>query len=143
MQFLKKPTKGRLMVDYAFDDEDQEDRNELDVDGLQRLWATFYRLVSSLKAQPGQPKYLNPDEFLAEARLGGTNFRLLTFDEDVIPYIHTMVYHIPHYLRKHRHLYDLGVDQVERKNFDQREAYFGATTRGGARHPVKVSVQVN
>ena len=57
-------------------------------------------------------------------------------------FVSAMVYHVPYYLEKYRYLHDIGVAQVERKNFDHRQAYFGSTNRNGGRHREKVSMQV-
>jgi len=53
-----------------------------------------------------------------------------------------MVYHVPYFLEKYRYLHDIGVAQVERKNYDQRMAYFDSTNRYGGKHKKKISEQV-
>ena len=54
-----------------------------------------------------------------------------------------LVYHVPFFLQKFRYIHDIGVSQVERKNYDQRQAYFGSTSRSGGKAPKKVSLQVS
>lgn len=61
----------------------------------------------------------------------------------IFPFHTGLVYHLHIFLEKHQYLRHIAVDQVERKNLDQREAYFGASERGGGRHPIKISVQVS
>ncbi len=86
-QFKKKPTGSRLRVSYEFD-EDEESQNVLDIDALQSLWEDFNTLMRSLRALPGTEHYMDSAAFQNAARQWAKNFRLYTFDEDVIPYIH-------------------------------------------------------
>lgn len=44
-----------------------------------------------------------------------------------------MVYHVPQFLQTYHYIHDIGVAQVERKNFDHRQAYFGSTNRNGSK----------
>ncbi|KAI8487971.1 hypothetical protein Bbelb_344190 [Branchiostoma belcheri] len=53
----------------------------------------------------------------------GKFFRQVTFDEHVTPYIHTMVYHLPHFLGKYKYLNDLSCESVE-------QAFPRVTSRG-------------
>lgn len=53
-----------------------------------------------------------------------------------------MVYHMPYFLQKYKYVHDIGVAQVERKNYDQRVAYFDCTNRSGGTNKKKVSEQV-
>ncbi len=89
-QFQKQP-RSRLRVSYEFEGENEEneaDKNILDIDALQMLWNDFSKLMASLKTLPGKEGYLDGPAFQRAARQWGEDFRLVTFDEDVIPYIH-------------------------------------------------------
>ena len=54
-----------------------------------------------------------------------------------------LVYHIPQALENFRFLPDIGASQVERKNYDQRCAYFTSTSRGGGAYNKTVTQQVS
>lgn len=54
-----------------------------------------------------------------------------------------MVYHVPQFLQTYHYIHDIGVAQVERKNFDHRQAYFGSTNRNGSKWKKHVSKQVH
>ena len=75
-------------MSYELDSEDEEQENKLDIDALQTLWSDFDTLMRSLKALPGEEGYMDAQAFQAAAKQWAQNFRLYTFDEDVIPYIH-------------------------------------------------------
>ncbi|XP_052075780.1 uncharacterized protein LOC127713848 [Mytilus californianus] len=142
-KFRKKANASRLQVSFDYeDDDDDDDEISLDVDALQTLWGNFHCLMESLRAFPGSEEYKNPELFMQEAREWAQNFRRYTFDEDVTPYLHAMVYHVPYFLEKYRYLHDIGVAQVERKNYDQRMAYFDSTNRYGGKHKKKISEQI-
>ena len=85
---LERQPAGRLRVNYEPDDE--EDDGTLDVLGLQEVWDDFAVLVEALSALPGSDKYLEWRDFRESARAWAIKFRSVTFDEDVIPYIHCM-----------------------------------------------------
>jgi len=53
-----------------------------------------------------------------------------------------LVYHVPQALEKFSFLPDIGCSQVERKNYDQRCAYFNATSRDGGKERTSVTRQV-
>ena len=112
------------------------------MDAIQDLWDKLYELMLSLSSKPGQRNYIPPNEFKAKARMWACNLRDNTYEEDVIPYVHILVYHISQYLEKYVHLHDVAVHQVERKNFDHREAYYHATHRAGGRHAKNVAYQL-
>ena len=57
-------------------------------------------------------------------------------------FISGLVYHVPQFLNKYKFIHDLGVSQVERKNKDQKEAYFRATNWGGGKYGKKICYQV-
>lgn len=54
-----------------------------------------------------------------------------------------LVYHVPQLLERFKYLHDIGVAQVERKNVDHRQAYFGSTNRNGGKCKQKISKQVH
>lgn len=141
---VRVKARSRLQVNFQFDEsENEEDNNpSLDVEGLQQLWDDFHYLMEALRALPQTENYIGPDEFHRKAKMWATTFRKLTFDEDVTPYIHTMVYHVPYFLKKFTYIHDIGVSQVERKNYDHRQAYFGSTNRSGGKTQKKVSLQI-
>ncbi|XP_070202883.1 uncharacterized protein [Littorina saxatilis] len=105
----------------------------VDVLRLQDVWDQFSSLMSAVKTLPESEKdhKQSVHKFKEDARQWARDFRTCTFDEDVIPYIHALVYHVPQALMAFRYLPDIGVSQVERKNYDNRLAYFNATNRDG------------
>lgn len=60
----------------------------LDVRALQELWHNFAQLMTALKAVPGTENHMSPDKFQEAARNWAVMLRRVTFDEDVIPYVH-------------------------------------------------------
>ncbi|XP_062619871.1 uncharacterized protein LOC134281418 [Saccostrea cucullata] len=136
---LKRNVGSRLQVSYDLSEDEEQDLN---VEALQDLWSEFHELMESLRALPGTDNYKDVNTFSKEAKEWATEFRKQTVDEDVIPYIHAMVYHVPQFLQKFHYLHDIGVAQVERKNFDHRQAYFGSTNRNGSKRKKHVSKQI-
>ncbi len=63
-------------------------RRSLNVDKLQEVWTTFNELMQALKALPGTQHHRTAAAFKDAARKWASEFRKVTFDEDVIPYIH-------------------------------------------------------
>ncbi|XP_053376941.1 uncharacterized protein LOC128547783 [Mercenaria mercenaria] len=141
---VRAKARSRLQVNFQFHDcdDDKDNRPTLDVDGLQELWIEFDDLMEALRALPQTEKYMESNEFHLKAKAWASKFRKLTFDEDVTPYIHTMVYHVPYFLKRFGFIHDIGVSQVERKNYDHRQAYFGSTNRSGGKVKKKVSLQI-
>ena len=74
-----------MRVTYDFD---EELSNTLDIDGLQDVWEEFGRLMKAMSAHPSSESYIKPAQFHDDARKWAKQFRDVTFDEDVIPYIH-------------------------------------------------------
>nr|XP_011426297.2 uncharacterized protein LOC105327491 [Crassostrea gigas] len=136
---MRRNVGSRLQVSYDFSEDEEQD---LDVAALQDLWSGFHMLMESLRALPGTDNYKDMETFAKEAKEWATEFRKQTFDEDVIPYIHAMVYHVPQFLQTYHYIHDIGVAQVERKNFDHRQAYFGSTNRNGSKWKKHVSKQI-
>lgn len=136
---MRRNVGSRLQVSYDFSEDEEQD---LDVAALQDLWSGFHTLMESLRALPGTDNYKDMETFAKEAKEWATEFRKQTFDEDVIPYIHAMVYHVPQFLQTYHYIHDIGVAQVERKNFDHRQAYFGSTNRNGSKWKKHVSKQI-
>ena len=60
----------------------------VDVQRLQEVWNQFASLLSAIKSRPGEEEYMHPHEFQESARKWARNFKNVTFDDDVIPYIH-------------------------------------------------------
>lgn len=60
----------------------------------------------------------------------------------ILMLISAVVYHVPQFLGKFNFLHDIGVAQVERKNFDHRQAFFGSTNRNGGKNRQNISKQV-
>lgn len=60
----------------------------------------------------------------------------------ILMLISALVYHVPQFLGKFNFLHDIGVAQVERKNFDHRQAYFRSTNRNGGKNRQNISKQV-
>ena len=91
---------GKRAVSYSFelDEEGAEHRfissdghpeeDVLDVRELQELWHHFAQLMKALRAVPGTEHHMSPDEFQKAARDWATMLHRVTFDDDVIPYIH-------------------------------------------------------
>lgn len=118
---------------------DDEYEQDLDIDALQEIWQGFHQLMESLRVLPNSTTYETAEIFQNDAKEWASNFQKQTFDEDVIPYIHALVYHVPHFLGKFNFLHDIGVAQVERKNFDHRQAYFWSTNRNGGKNRQNIS----
>ena len=90
----------RSAVSYSFelDEEGAEhhfvssdghpEEDVLDVRELQELWHHFAQLMKALRAVPGTEHHMSPDEFQKAARDWATMLHRVTFDDDVIPYIH-------------------------------------------------------
>ncbi|XP_070174218.1 uncharacterized protein [Littorina saxatilis] len=85
----------------------------IDPAAIKEVWDDFGDLMQRLKQRH------SPEEarsFHTAAKEWSEKFRKATFDEDVIPYIHALVYHVPEALEKFKFLPDIGVTQLERKN---------------------------
>lgn len=137
---VQKKCHSRLQVSYDLTDDEYE--QDLDIDALQEIWQEFHQLMESLRVLPNSTTYKTAEIFHNDAKEWASNFRKQTFDEDVIPYIHALVYHVPQFLGKFNFLHDIGVAQVERKNFDHRQAYFGSTNRNGGKNRQNISKQI-
>ncbi|XP_076434620.1 uncharacterized protein LOC143274633 [Babylonia areolata] len=145
--FVNRPPKRRRILDQEEASTSSSSRSQekrmVDPAGLQDLWADFCDLMAALKAKPQTPSALTPQQFQEKARTWGRKFKLKTFDEDVIPYIHCMVFHVPEAMHRFTYISDLGIDTLERKNHDQHLAYFQSTSKEGARSRKKASIQVH
>lgn len=69
-------------------------------------------------------------------------YSILMIFKLILMLISALVYHVPQFLGKFNFLHDIGVAQVERKNFDHRQAYFGSTNRNGGKNRQNISKQV-
>lgn len=54
-----------------------------------------------------------------------------------------LIFHVPQFIERFKYLHDRGVAQVEKINFDHRQAYFGNTNRNGGKFKQKISKQVH
>ncbi|EDO26542.1 predicted protein, partial [Nematostella vectensis] len=88
-------------------------------------------LTDALGANPGDEAYLRADAFQEKARQWGTKFRKATFDEDVIPYIHVLVYHVPQFLEIHGTIHQFNCQTVEKKNHMQNKTFHRGSQKGG------------
>ncbi|XP_068690075.1 uncharacterized protein [Montipora foliosa] len=91
-------------------------QTSLIVDKLVLLWKDFSTLMMALRANPGDEAYMLPDNFHERGRQWDTNFRYVTFDEDVTPYIHVLVYHCHQFLEKYGKIHSSNCQPVENKN---------------------------
>ncbi|XP_066279013.1 uncharacterized protein [Branchiostoma lanceolatum] len=101
------------------------------VDNIVKLWKDFEVLATALKAKPGAPGHLDPATFLSEGRKWGTFYRRATFDESVTPYIHTLIYHVPHFLSKYKYINDMSCESVEQKNHMQNKRFHQGSQKSG------------
>lgn len=67
---------------------------------VKKLWKGFSDLVEALDSEPGQESFKTPVQFKDHARKWARFFREVHHDEDVTPYIHALVYHVPQFLEK-------------------------------------------
>ncbi|KAI8506439.1 hypothetical protein Bbelb_158660 [Branchiostoma belcheri] len=135
----RKPSLVRRLTDFLGSDQiplpndpEEEDENPiLLVDNIIQLWKDFEVLAVAMKAKPGGDGHLSHEVFKQQALKWGKFFRQVTFDEHVTPYIHTMVYHLPHFLAKYRYLNDLSCESVEQKNHTQNKRFHHGSQRSG------------
>ncbi|KAK7501225.1 hypothetical protein BaRGS_00007710, partial [Batillaria attramentaria] len=106
------------------------------------VWNDFSKLMTALKALPGTENYMKPEQFQEAARRWANDFRKATDSRAVIPYIHCLVYHVPQALSRFHYLPDIGISQVERKNYDHHLTYFAGTSREGGTFSKSVSRQI-
>ncbi|KAK7501635.1 hypothetical protein BaRGS_00007066 [Batillaria attramentaria] len=143
----EKVSRKKKQVTFELSDSDDEvtygepDEDLVDVDELQEIWNRFDGLMDALKAAPGTEQYMRPSVFQETARAWARDLKR-TSDDAIIPYIHCLVYHVPQALERFRYLPDIGISQVERKNYDHHLAYFGATSREGGKHGKSVVKQI-
>ncbi|KAI8516434.1 hypothetical protein Bbelb_050150 [Branchiostoma belcheri] len=74
-----------------------------------------------LRKAKKQPKDANGQEYSTDSM----------HPSHVTPYIHTMVYHLPHFLAKYRYLNDLSCESVELKNHTQNKRFHHGNQRSG------------
>ena len=83
---------------YAFLDDSEEmillgcdgcpEEDEVDVRELQDVWAGFHKLMEAIRSVPGTENSMSAAQFQAAAIEWAVHFWWVTYDEDVIPYIH-------------------------------------------------------
>ncbi|KAI8488911.1 hypothetical protein Bbelb_334290 [Branchiostoma belcheri] len=76
---------------------------------LPGLEEDFEVLAVAMNDKPGDDGHLSHASFKQQALKWGNS-------PHVTPYIHTMVYHLPHFLEKYRYLNDLSCESVEQDN---------------------------
>ncbi|XP_070184467.1 uncharacterized protein [Littorina saxatilis] len=140
-----RPQHKRMLVDGAEQPLPQQNHVEervLKPEKVQEIWDEFDRLMELIRTAPGSDRSISPADFQKAAKAWAVKFKKHTFKEDVIPYIHVLVYHIPQAMRNHGFLPHIGISQVERKNYDQHLTYFQGSSRQGGKHRKEVTKQV-
>ena len=56
--------------------------------------------------------------------------RHCTYDNDINPYIHVFVYHVPYIITKYGSIEPFAMQAVEQLNYQIRQIYFGGTNHG-------------
>ncbi|XP_048575576.1 uncharacterized protein LOC125556804 isoform X1 [Nematostella vectensis] len=107
------------------------EKTVLSISELTQVWKSLMVLTDALGANPGDEAYLRADAFQEKARQWGTKFRKATFDEDVIPYIHVLVYHVPQFLEIHGTIHQFNCQTVEKKNHMQNKTFHRGSQKGG------------
>lgn len=94
-----------------------------DAEGIDNLWKGFQTLMQALQVQENDPDYLEPQRFKTYVREWGKLFLEMYYDDDITPYIHTFVYHVPQFLEMHGTLMQFNCQPVEKKNHWQSQAF--------------------
>lgn len=94
-----------------------------DAEGIDNLWKGFQTLMRALQVQENDPDYLEPQCFKTYVREWGKLFLEMYYDDDITPYIHTFVYHVPQFLEMHGTLMQFNCQPVEKKNHWQSQAF--------------------
>jgi len=97
-------------------------------------------LIVALRANPEDANYTTPETFHHHARQWAINFRCVTFDEDVTPYIHVLVYHCHQFLEKYGVIHNLNCQPVENKTHLQSQAFHRGSQKGGRGHSYTLQV---
>lgn len=98
---------------------------------VKKLWKGFSDLVEALDSEPGQESFKTPVQFKDHARKWARFFREVHHDEDVTPYIHALVYHVPQFLEKCGGLSIFNCQPVEKKNHQQSRMFHQGTQKRG------------
>ena len=91
----------------------------------------FNELMSALTAERTSPAYIEPDQFQKKARSFINSAREVFFDEDITPYMHTLAYHVPQFLKLYGTIYQFNCQPVEKKNHAQNCSFHRTTQHGG------------
>ena len=91
----------------------------------------FNELMSALTAERTSPAYIEPDLFQKKARSFINSAREVFFDEDSTPYMHTLAYHGPQFLKLYGTIYQFNCQPVEKKNHAQNCSFHRTTQHGG------------
>ena len=93
--------------------------------------AEFNKLMAGLAAEKTSGDYIEPDQFKEKAKKFIGLAREVFFDEDITPYMHTLVYHVPQFLQKYGTIYQFNCQAVEKKNHAQNCSFHRTTQHGG------------
>jgi len=113
---------------------------EVDAEGVNELWSGFKTLMRALQVKEDHPDYIDPIHFQSHARDWGKLFMELFYDDDLTPYIHVFVYHVPQFLQMHGTLINFNCQPVEKKNHWQSQTFHRGSQKGGKNS--KYTVQV-
>ncbi|XP_058949396.2 uncharacterized protein [Pocillopora verrucosa] len=116
-----------------------------DSEGIDDLWSGFKTLMRALQVQENDPEYLKPQSFKTHVREWGKLFLEMFYDDDITPYIHTFVYHVPQFLEKYGTLMQFNFQPVEKKNHWQSQKDHRGSQKGGknSKYTVQVMEQEN
>lgn len=96
--------------------------------------------MRALQVEEDHPDYIHPNNFQDHARDWGKLFMELFYDDDLTPYIHAFVYHVPQFLQMHGTLINFNCQPVEKKNHWQSQTFHRGSQKGGKNS--KYTVQV-
>ncbi|KAL9953844.1 hypothetical protein ACROYT_G041316 [Oculina patagonica] len=112
----------------------------VNAEGVNDLWGGFKTLTRALQVKEDHPDYIQPKDFQSHARNWGKFFMELIYDDDLTPYIHAFVYHVPQFLQMHGTLINFNCQPVEKKNHWQSQTFHRGSQKGGKNS--KYTVQV-
>ncbi|XP_031573367.1 uncharacterized protein LOC116307319 [Actinia tenebrosa] len=97
---------------------------------VEMLWKGFQMLLDSISSNPGDPHFLQPEEFKRRAREWGHLYLYVNYPEDLTPYIHAFVYHVPQFMAKYSCIKPFSCRQpVEKKNMSKTRCSTGLHRR--------------
>ncbi|KAI8506360.1 hypothetical protein Bbelb_157870 [Branchiostoma belcheri] len=113
-----------------------EDGVEIRVEDVQKLWKDFTVVMEMVK-DPQQRHHVG-----RVAKQWCEDFRDITYQEDVTPYIHYLGCHLGTKLTEHPFMHSINCEMIEKKNHVQTRRFHHATQRGGGRYPSKWAEQL-